>query len=129
MMLNIISKGLEAMPNKIPQDWDESTVIHLEEETFTITFKNGSVSFTEGDKPDAHSKIKLTSKWLCDALDGSTDFMKVWMELAEPPDKSIVQKGSGLKLLTLLDFLTATYKSDAEFKKMVDSCKGSLKSV
>lgn len=129
MILNAIVKGVEAMPKNIPQDWDESTVIHLEEETFTITFKNGDVSFTEGDKPDADSKIKLTSKWLCDALDGSTDFMKVWIELAEPPDKSTVQKGSGLKLVTLIDLLSSTYKFDQGFKQMIDRCKRGLKSV
>ena len=126
MMLNTILKGVEAMPQKIPQDWDESTVIHLEEETFTITFKNGNVSFTEGDKPDADSIIQLTTKRLCDTIDGSTDFMKVWMDLAEPADKSAVVKGSGIKFLTLLELLSRTYKSNSEFKKVLDENKVNL---
>ena len=126
MMFEIITKGVEAMPQKIPRDWEESTVINLEEEVFTVIFKNGNVSFTEGDKPDAESIIQLTTKRLCDTIDGSTDFMKVWMDLAEPAGKSAVVKGSGIKFLTLLDLLSRTYKSNSDFKKVLDENKADL---
>ena len=114
------------MPQKIPGDWDESTVVNLEEEVFTVVFKDGGVSLARGDKPDAESIIQLTTKRLCDTIDGSTDFMKMWMDLAEPSDKSAVVKGSGTKLLTLLDLLSRTYKSNSEFKKLLDEYKVNL---
>jgi hypothetical protein len=126
MMFEIITKGVEAMPQKIPGDWDESTVVNLEEEVFTVVFKDGGVSLARGDKPDAESIIQLTTKRLCDTIDGSTDFMKMWMDLAEPSDKSAVVKGSGTKLLTLLDLLSRTYKSNSEFKKLLDEYKVNL---
>lgn len=126
MMFEIITKGVEAMPQKIPGDWDESAVVNLEEEVFTVVFKDGGVSLARGDKPDAESIIQLTTKRLCDTIDGSTDFMKMWMDLAEPSDKSAVVKGSGTKLLTLLDLLSRTYKSNSEFKKLLDEYKVNL---
>ena len=126
MMFEIITKGVEAMPQKIPGDWDESAVVNLEEEVFTVVFKDGGVSLARGDNPDAESIIQLTTKRLCDTIDGSTDFMKMWMDLAEPSDKSAVVKGSGTKLLTLLDLLSRTYNSNSEFKKLLDEYKVNL---
>jgi hypothetical protein len=126
MMFEIFSKGVELLPNKLPHEWDERTVMHLEEETLTLTFKAGNASVTKGDTPDAGSIIKLTGKRLCDAIDGTTDFMKVWMELAEPPDNTTVQKGSGAKLVTLIDLLSNTYRSNPEFKKLLDDYKSKI---
>ena len=123
MMCEIFSKGVELLPNKLPQEWDELTVIHLEDETLTLAFKAGNASVTKGDTPDAESIIMLTGKRLCDAIDGTTDFMRVWMELAEPPDNTTVQKGSGAKLVTLIDLLSNTYKANPEFKKLLDDYK------
>lgn len=128
MIFEIIARGVEAMPQMIPHDWNECTVVTLEEETFTVTFKEGKVSLAKGDKVDADSIVKLTSKKLRDAIDGSYDFMRLWMELAEPSNKSTVQKGSGTKLITFLELLSRTYKSDGEFKRMVDECKAHLTS-
>ena len=127
MMSEIIARGVEVMPQMIPKEWDECTVVYLEEETFHVTFKAGGVSLARGDKPDAGSVVKMTTKKLCDAIDGSTDFLRVWMDLAEPSDRSLVAKGTGLKLATLIDLLSRTYKSNLEFKKLLDDFKVNLK--
>jgi len=34
-----------------------------------------------------------------------------------------IQKGSGSKLLTMIDLLSRTYKSNSEFKKVLDDYK------
>jgi len=119
MIVEIITKGAELMPTLIPQEWDERTVIQLEDGTITLTFKDGRVSITQGDNPDAASIIRLAKKRLCDAIDGSTDFMTIWRELAEPSptDRTTILKGSGAKLTALLDLLSRCYKSNGEFKK------------
>ena len=127
MIAEIIAKGTEAMPQMISPDWDESVVVNLEEETFTLTFKDGKVSVAEQEKPDAESVIRLTAGRICEVIDGSADFMKVWMDLAEPSDTSAVMKGSGLKLATLLDLLSRAYKSNAAFKSLIDERKADLK--
>ena len=127
MLFEIIAKGVGLIPPLIPKDWDESTVVHLEEETFTVTFKGGQVLLARGDRSDADAIVKLTTKWLCDAIDGSADFMGVWRELSEPWDTTIVQKGRGAKLSTLIDLLSRTYKSNLEFKKLLDDFKVNLK--
>ena len=127
MMFEIVAKGVEAIPQMIPKEWDESTIVKLEEETFHVTFREGRVSLARGDKPDAESTVQLTTKRLCDAIDGSTDFLRVWMDLAEPSDRSLVAKGSGIKLATLIDLLSRTYKSSPEFKRLLDECKVNLK--
>jgi len=129
MIVEIITKGAELMPTLIPQEWDERTVIQLEDEAITLTFKDGRVSLAQGDNPGAASIIRLTKKRLCDAIDGSTDFMTVWRELAEPSptDRTTILKGSGAKLTALLDLLSRCYKSSAEFKKLLDDYKARLK--
>jgi hypothetical protein len=126
MMFEIVAQGVEAMPQMIPKEWDESTIVKLEEETFHVIFKDGRVSVARGDRPDAESIVQMTAKRFCDAIDGSTDFLRVWMDFAEPSDKSLVAKGSGLKLATLIDLLSQTYKSNPEFRKLLDEYKGNL---
>jgi len=130
MLCELIAKGIESMPPLIPADWDERTVICLEDEVITITFKNGKVSLTEGDTPDAESIIQMTKNRLCDMIDGSIDFMTVWRELAEPAptDRRFVLKGSGAKLITLVDLFSRYCKSNPEFQKLLIDYKNSLQS-
>ncbi|KPJ59391.1 MAG: hypothetical protein AMJ42_02015 [Deltaproteobacteria bacterium DG_8] len=117
------------MPAVLPQEWDEHIVVRLEEGAITITFKNGKVLLDQGDSPDAESIIQLTNKRFCDIIDGSVEFMTVWREFAEPSptDRTYILKGSGAKLFAILDGLIKCYKSNAEFKKLLDDYKAGLK--
>ena len=116
------------MPPLIPAKWDERIVLRFEEGAITITFKNGKVSLTEGDTPDAESVIQMTKKRLCEMIDGSIDFMTVWRELAEPAptDRRFILKGNGAKMTTLVDLLSRSYKSNPEFQKLLIDYKNSL---
>ena len=124
----IIDKALELMPGLIPQDWDESMVIQLDGGTVTFAFRNGKVSFVEGETADAESVVRLSRKQLCDFIDGTTDFMTVWRLLAEPSptDRTYILKGSGAKFFTLLDILIRCYNSHGEFRKSVDAFRAGL---
>jgi len=55
--------------------------------------------------------------------------MAVWRELAEPSptDRTTILKGSGAKLTALIDLLSRCYKSNKEFKKLLDDYKARLK--
>jgi hypothetical protein len=130
MIREIISRGVESMPPLIPVEWDERTVLRLEDETMTVSFRGGKVSFVEGGDPEAESVIQMTKKRLCDIIDGSIDFMTVWRELAEPSptDRRFILKGSGAKLITLIDLLSRSCKSNPEFKKLLAEYKNSLSS-
>ena len=116
------------MPPLIPAEWDERIVLRFEEGAITITFKNGKVSLTEGDTPDAESVIQMTKKRLCEMIDGGIDFMTVWRELAEPAptDRRFILKGNGAKMTTLVDLLSRSYKSNPEFQKLLINYKNSL---
>jgi len=129
VIIEIIAKGVELMPAVLPQEWDEHIVVRLEEGAITITFKNGKVLLDQGDSPDAESIIQLTNKRFCDIIDGSVEFMTVWREFAEPSptDRTYILKGSGAKLFAILDGLIKCYKSNAEFKKLLDDYKAGLK--
>ena len=128
MMNTIIIKGVKLHSTSFPPEWSEVTVLLLEDETLTITFKDGAVSVVPGDTPDAQSIVQLSKKRLCDIIDGSIDFMIVWRELAEPSptDRTYILKGSGAKLFTLLDSLIKCYRSNEEFKQLVDNYKANL---
>jgi hypothetical protein len=130
MILELLTKGIAAIPPLIPQDWDENTVIRLEHEIITITFRAGTASLSSGECPEAASIIQLPERRLCDIIDGTIDFMTVWRELAEPSptDRRYILKGSGAKLFTLVDLLSRTYKSNADFKSLLDTCKTSCAS-
>jgi hypothetical protein len=130
MILELLTKGIAAIPPLIPQDWDENTVIRLEHEIITITFRVGTASLSNGECPAAASIIQLSERRLCDIIDGTIDFMTVWRELAEPSptDRRYILKGSGAKLFTLVDLLSRTYKSNADFKSLLDTCKTSCAS-
>jgi hypothetical protein len=128
MICELIARGIESMPPLIPVEWDERIVLRFEEGAITITFKNGKVSLTEGDTPDAESVIQMTKKRLCEMIDGSIDFMTVWRELAEPAptDRRFILKGNGAKMTTLVDLLSRSYKSNPEFQKLLIDYKNSL---
>jgi len=128
MIEDIITKAVELMPASIPLDWDEHTLIRIGEMPICILFKDGKVSVSRGDKPDAESIIQLTAVRFCNAIDGTTDFMTVWRELAEPSptDRTTIRKGTGAKFFTLVDHLCNCYKSSTEFKKLLDAYKASL---
>ena len=128
MICELIARGIESMPPLIPAKWDERIVLRFEEGAITITFKNGKVSLTEGDTPDAESVIQMTKKRLCEMIDGSIDFMTVWRELAEPAptDRRFILKGNGAKMTTLVDLLSRSYKSNPEFQKLLIDYKNSL---
>ena len=128
MILQIISKGIELLSPVVPKDWDERNVIHLENDSFSVIFKNGNVSLTKEIDSDAETVLKLTNKKLCDYIDGTIDMMWAWRELAEPSptDKSILQKGSGAKLTTLVNLFSELYESSQEFKKILDDFKSNL---
>ena len=128
MIDDIITKALDLLPATIPQDWDEHTLIQLEDISISILFKNGKVSLSLGDKPDAESIIHLSKVRFCNAIDGTTDFMTVWRELAEPSptDRTTIRKGTGAKFFALVDHLCKCYKSSTEFKKLLDDYKASL---
>ena len=130
MICELLTKGVESMPPLIPVEWDERTVMLFEDETITVSFRGGKVSFVEGDDPEAESVIQMTKKHLCDMIDGSMDFMTVWRVLAEPSptDRRFIQKGSGAKLITLIDLLSRSCKSNPEFKKLLAEYKNSLSS-
>jgi len=125
MLAEIITQGLDLMSFSVPQEWDECMLVHLEDGAMSIIFKDGVVSIVQGEQAEAESVVKLTNRQVCDAIDGSTDIMLVWRQLAEPSptDKSTVLKGSGAKLTTVIECLTRCYTSKAEFKKIVDEFK------
>jgi hypothetical protein len=127
-MIEIISKGIESMPAKIPEEWDVQTVLQLDDGPLTLTFKNGMASLAKGDIPEPESIIKLSNLRVCNIVDGSIDYMMVWRELAEPSptDRTYILKGSGAKFFTLIDGLIKCYKSNPEFKKSIDDFKASL---
>lgn len=129
MIIEIIAKGVESMSTVLPQEWDERIVVRLEDGAITITFKHGKVLLDQGDILDAESIIQLTNKRICEIIDGSIEFMTVWRELAEPSptDRTYILKGSGAKLFAMLDGLIKCYKSNTEFKKLLDDYKTSLK--
>jgi len=128
MICNLIVRGIESMPPMIPIDWDEQIVLRFEDGAITIAFKNGKVSLTEDDTPDAESIIQMPKKRLCDMIDGTIDFMTVWRDLAEPSptDKRYILKGNGAKLITLIDLLSRSYKSHPEFRELLLAYKNSL---
>ena len=128
MIFQIISKGIDLLSPVVPKDWDERNVIHLENDSFSVIFKNGNVSLTKEIDSDAETVLKLTNKKLCDYIDGTIDMMWAWRELAEPSptDKSILQKGSGAKLTTLGNLFSELYESSQEFKKILDDFKSNL---
>ena len=128
MLAEIITQGLDLMSFSVPQEWDECMLVHLEDGAMSIIFKDGVVSIVQGEQAEAESVVKLTNRQVCDAIDGSTDIMLVWRQLAEPSptDKSTVLKGSGAKLTTVIECLTRCYTSKAEFKKIVDEFKSQL---
>ena len=128
MLAEIITQGLDLMSFSVPQEWDECMLVHLEDGAMSIIFKDGVVSIVQGEQAEAESVVKLTNRQVCDAIDGSTDIMLVWRQLAEPSptDKSTVLKGSGAKLTTVIECLTRCYKTKAEFKKLVDAFKSQL---
>ena len=130
MVNTIIIQGVKLQSTSFPPEWSEVTVLHLEDEMLTITFKDEAVSVVPGDTPDAQSIVQLSKKRLCDIIDGSIDFMIVWRELAEPSptDRTYILKGSGAKLFTLLDSLIKCYRSNEEFKQLVDNYKAHLTS-
>lgn len=127
-MINIINRGIALISAQIPGDWDESSVLRLDDETITITFNQGEVNLSPVERDDAQSIIQLSKKRLCDIIDGSIDFMVVWRELAEPSptDRTYIRKGSGAKLFALLDSLIKCYQSNQSFRKMVDDYKAQL---
>jgi hypothetical protein len=129
MLAEIIAKGLDLMSFSVPQEWDECMLVQLEDGGMNIIFKDGVVSLVQGENAEAESVVKLTNRQICDAIDGSTDIMLVWRQLAEPSptDKSAVLKGSGAKLTTVIECLTRCYKSKEEFKKLVDEYKSQIK--
>jgi len=129
MIIEVIAKGIELMPSALPKEWDESTVVRLEDGVITITFRRGGVSITQGESPEAESVIKLTNKRLCGIIDGSIDFITVWRELAEPSptDRTSILKGSGAKLFALLDGLIKCYQSNENFKRLLDNYKTRIK--
>ena len=129
MIFEIITRGIDLMSPVIPKDWDERNVIHLEDDSFTVIFKEGNVSLTQESDSNAETVLKLTNKKLCDYIDGTIDLMWAWRELAEPSptDKSILQKGSGAKMTTLINLFSELYESNQEFKKNLDDFKSNLK--
>ena len=72
--------------------------------------------------------INLTCLRFCNAVDGTTDFMTVWREFAEPSptDRSTIEKGTGAKLTNILTHLISCYNEDADFRTFVDAYKCSL---
>jgi hypothetical protein len=128
MTVNIITKGLELTSVSIPVEWNESANIQLEEKSITITFSGGTIGVSEGNSTDAAAEIQLTEKKLCDYIDGSTDYMTVWRELAEPSpsDRTIIRKGSGAKVFLLIDKLCHCYKREKQFRKLLDDYKTKL---
>ncbi len=128
-MIDIIARGIELMPAAMPKEWDQSIALRLDSEPITITFQNAKVLLAPGDLPEPESVIELTSERLCNIIDGGIDFMTVWRELAEPSptDRTYIKKGSGAKFFALLDGLIKCYRSNADFKKLVDDYKARLK--
>lgn len=123
MISNLIIKGVALISSPLPQDWNERILLRLEDEVSTLTFENGQVVIMPGESPDPHTIIQLTKKKFLNIIDGSIDFMMVWRELAEPSptDRRYILKGSGAKFFALLDRLIKCYKSNAEFKTLVDA--------
>ena len=128
MIEKIIIQGVELLPELIPGEWDERMTVRFNSGPVTLTFKDGTVSIAPGEDPDAESIIQLTNKRFCDAVDGTIDFMTIWREIAEPSptDRRFILKGSGAKLITIMDILCRCYSSDAAFKKSLDDYKKSL---
>jgi len=128
MIGEIIARGVACGPPLIPADWDERTVVRFEDGAITIVFRNGTAAICEGDNPDAEAIVQMTKKRLCDCIDGSIDFMTIWRELAEPSptDRTYIKKGSGAKLITLVDLLSRVYQADAAFKKLLSEYKDRL---
>jgi hypothetical protein len=128
MIIEILARGTELMPRLIPADWDELTVIRFEQNSITVLFKNGTVTFTPGETPDAVAVIQIPVKRFCDMIDCTIDFMTTWRELAEPSptDRRYILKGKGAKLIMLIDLLSRTYKANNEFKQMFDNYKNTL---
>jgi len=128
MLGEIISRGVACGPALIPADWDERTLVRFEDGAITITFKNGTAAVSAADTPDAEAVIEMSKKRLCDCIDGSIDFMTIWRELAEPSptDRRYIKKGSGAKLITVVDLLSRVYRADAAFKKLVNEYKSTL---
>jgi len=128
MIEEIITRGAELKAPTIPQDWDECTLIRLEDHAVSIIFKDGTVTVNNDDNPEAESIINLTCTRFCNAVDGTTDFMTVWREFAEPSptDRSTIEKGTGAKLTNILTHLVSCYNEDADFRTFVDEYKSNL---
>ena len=128
MIEKIISRAVKLKAPSIPQDWDECTLVRLEDRAVSIVFKDGMVSVNNDDNPDAESIINLTCLRFCNSVDGTTDFMTVWREFAEPSptDRSTIEKGTGAKLTNILTHLISCYNEDADFRTFVDEYKCSL---
>lgn len=131
MICELIVKGIEAQQSLIPEEWNESIVLYLDDEPITIKFNKGKILLEEGENSEASSIIKMTKKQFCEMIDGRIDFMTVWSELAEPSptDRKLILKGSGAKMITIIDLLSRSYKSNPEFKKLFLDYKNKLESL
>ena len=128
MIEEIITRAIELKTPTIPHDWDECTLVRLEDRAIGIVLNNGMVTVNQGDNPAAESIINLTCLRFCNAVDGTTDFMTVWRELAEPSptDRSIIEKGTGAKLMNIITHLSRCYQDDTCLRTFVDEYKRSL---
>jgi hypothetical protein len=128
MIEELITRAVELKAPSIPSDWDECTLIRFENSTIGLMFKNGTVEVVPGDNLQAKSIINLSCLRFCNAVDGTTDFMTVWREFAEPSptDRSTIEKGTGAKITNILTHLISCYNEDADFRTLVDEYKRSL---
>lgn len=117
-----------AATTRVPAEWNAQNELHLDDNVITVTFCNGAVRLEQGNAHNTESVIRLSKKRFCDYIDGTIDFMTVWRQLAEPSptDRTIIQKGSGAKIFTLIDTFMQRYLKDGLFQQEFDKYKAGL---
>jgi hypothetical protein len=127
-LLETLKQAIKTTSIEIPKDWEEKIVIHSEgENTFTMIIERGGrVSFLDEEDARADSIIKISPKYVYDAITDQMEYMNIWKDLAEPHEKSMVKKGSGLKLLAIITSLADNYTINKELKNLIDKAKASL---